>query len=244
VSTPTSISKDLDPHCREALLGHTGIEHVFGDLLAQFVELRGLEAQQRLAFLANLESEVRLRIMSGFSWDRSPYCFLHQRCCRVDEPTVLVGGTPCVDHSQAGARRRDNGLSIVIFLAFCLKIIAMEIPIAIHENVSEFPESCLHRMLGHKYHIVSIVIHTAFVSGCHVSRKRRYTLCFHKRKTRFLCDPLVLYRAITGQLALIRPSISELYLASRDELVAEACLPNSGRRGGMRNDSGQRTHRC
>jgi site-specific DNA-cytosine methylase len=144
---------------------------------------------------------------------------------------VLVGGTPCVDHSQAGARKRDDGVSIVIFLAFCLKILAMEIPIAIHENVSEFPESWLHSMLGSTYHIVSIVINTSFVAGCHISRKRRYTLCFHKRKTRFLCDPLALYGAIVNQLSLIRPSLAELYLASREELVAEACscLPTQSR---------------
>jgi hypothetical protein len=112
-------------------------------------------------------------------------------------------------------------LSIIIFIAFCLKILFFAVPIVIHENVSEFPEQWLHIMLGHMYHVVSIVVNTAEVAGCHISRKRRYSLCFHKQKTRLLCEPSVLFGAIMRQLSLIRPSIAELYLATRDELLAE-----------------------
>jgi site-specific DNA-cytosine methylase len=136
-------------------------------------------------------------------------------------PTVLIGGTPCVDHSQAGARRRDCGFAIIVFIAFCMKALAWDVPIIIHENVSEFPAEWVHSLLGHAYHIVSIVINTSDVAGCHISRKRRYTLCFHKRKTRFVCNPAELYAAIVAQLSRIQPSISELYNATREDLVAE-----------------------
>jgi hypothetical protein len=100
-------------------------------------------------------------------------------------------------------------------------MVFLDIPIIIHENVAEFPEQWVHIMLGQVYHVVSIVVNTQDVAGCHVSRKRRYTLCFHKQKTRLLCHPSALFGEISRHLSLIRPSTAELYLANRDDLLAE-----------------------
>jgi hypothetical protein len=97
--------EDVEEHCRRMLAGHGHVEHVFGDLLGQITELASMTPEERLLFLAGLPLQSRMQVMARFTWDARPFCFLHQRYCTAASPTIVVAGTPCVDHSQAGSRR-------------------------------------------------------------------------------------------------------------------------------------------
>jgi site-specific DNA-cytosine methylase len=77
--------------------------------------------EARLGFLAGLQMESRMQLMARFTWDARPFCFLHQRYCTPATPTIVVAGTPCVDHSQAGSRRTAL-FHVEVFNISCLSL--------------------------------------------------------------------------------------------------------------------------
>jgi hypothetical protein len=119
-------------------------------------------------------------------------------------------------------------------LSFCDFVIGLrmpgggrkQVPILLHESVSEFPEALLTEFLAGAYDCYSIVIATCAVGGCIVSRKRRYTICDHRRRTQVLVNPIEVYDKIANVLSNIQPSIPDVFLATPEQLADEVRSPS------------------
>ena len=84
------------------------------------------------------------------------YCFAHGRVCRLRRAHRHVAGTPCVDHSRFGPRKRSSGPTEVLFLLWVCIRRALQYFIVIHENVPQFGKSSLEEHLGDLYYIVRL----------------------------------------------------------------------------------------
>ena len=84
------------------------------------------------------------------------YCFVHDRVCRLRRAYRHVAGTPCVDHSRFGPRKRSSGPTEVLFLLWVSIRRALQDYIVIHENVPQFGKESLEEHLGDLYYIVRL----------------------------------------------------------------------------------------
>lgn len=154
-------------------------------------------------------------------------CCGHGLWCPVPWPDIDVTGTPCQDWSGLGLKARGWGPQMKVFLMWCAIILAKAVPIVVHENVPQFPVSLLEAYLGQAYHVFSFVGDCADMGFGHVSRKRRYTVMYHKLKTCIMCSPVDLYshvvRAMAGK-ASTGWSIADCFLADAAE-VCEEIMP-------------------
>jgi hypothetical protein len=102
--------------------------------------------------------------------------------------------------------------------------VSSQVPILIHENVGEFPESLITDFLSETYWCYSIIINTCAVGGCIVSRRRRCTICYHNGKTEVLAEPFEVYNEIAAVLSQIQPAIPDVFLATTEQLIQEVLM--------------------
>lgn len=127
----------------------------------------------------------------------SAFCVGHGWHCHIPASDVDVTGTPCQDFSGCGHGLADQGPQMAIFILWCHLMLSRQTAILVHENVPEFWESLLHAHLGHAYWIFSSVMDCADLGFHLISRKRRYTIMYHKAKCRPVCHPVKLYVFLT-----------------------------------------------
>ena len=81
-------------------------------------------------------------------------CCGHGLMCQVPRPDFDVTGTPCQDFSPAGQHRGPWGPQMAIFLAWVHIVLAIAIPVVLHENVPQFWVSLLEQFMGHAYFVI------------------------------------------------------------------------------------------
>lgn len=162
---------------------------------------------------------------------QASFCCGHGHYCIAPACDLDVTGTPCQDWAPNGNRLGREGPQWKVFLAWVTVILAQQLPIVVHENVPQFDVNILFELLGHMYFICPLVIDCESLGFRLISRKRRYTIMYHKAKTQVLLDPASLCSNLLSRLLPALPSmaqtISDCYLADLEELaqeVAELCF--------------------
>jgi len=84
------------------------------------------------------------------------WCVVHKRNCEVRPTDIAAGGSPCVDHSLIGKRAGTAGNTFICFLSWARWISGMDIGLAVHENVPQFPRQVVHDLLSSTHHIVEL----------------------------------------------------------------------------------------
>ena len=62
------------------------------------------------------EAHKSRRMMAAKVCERG-FCVKHMQACEYHLDDIVIGGSPCVDWSMAGKRRRTNGPSFQLWLA-------------------------------------------------------------------------------------------------------------------------------
>ena len=118
--------------------------------------------------------------------ERMP-CVKHNTSCEVKRAQLHVAGTECIAWSSQGQRQGLNDRRIVIFMAWAAQRRQIQEELVLHENVPQFPPSCLQQLLGY-LHIVreqlSVVLN-ARDFGNPYERSRRWTFLIHKGSMRY-----------------------------------------------------------
>ena len=170
-------------------------------------------------------------------------CLIHGRCCQMTSATFHVAGTPCVDYSNMGARRKANGPTNLAFLVWAGLRRLLRETFIIHENVPQFPVSILEQMLGDLY-IWHTAITTPAMHGWPVERRRRISIGILREKLQSVAipwkeTPAIFRRArecdsATGLFSLLpRPTKfklrwSGLQVATIFRSQRMVCLPTCG----------------
>ena len=109
--------------------------------------------------------------------DRMP-CAKHSKACEVKRAQLHVAGTECIAWSAQGQRQGVNDPRVVIFMAWIGQRRQIQEEIILHENVPQFPLSCMQQLLGDLYVVseeLSVVLN-ARDFGNPYERSRRWTL--------------------------------------------------------------------
>lgn len=199
--------QDRDARCQAALIQHAraagmATSHIFMDLL-------------ELASAVNLAG-------GGLVLGR---CCLHGQWCEVQPCHMDVTGTPCQDFAPTGKRLGVHGPQWPVFLAWVAVILSQCPSIVVHENVPQFPAGLLQHFLGHAYLVYTLLVDCEAVGFRLISRKRRYTILYHRLKVAVMFDPAAVYSQMIKQLSPILHAtawhISDCFLANTAELVTE-----------------------
>ena len=151
-------------------------------------------------------------------------CCGHGLMCQVPGSDFDVTGTPCQDFSLAGQHRGPSGPQMVIFLAWVQIVLAMAIPVVLHENVPQFWVSLLEHFWGHAYIMFSIVMDCGDVGFPLISRRRRYTIMYHRSRAQVTHDPSTVYASLCSAMAMSMCSawsLSDCWLADDNEVMLE-----------------------
>lgn len=148
-------SKDKDIRCINHLRAqlHSDSSHLFGDI---FDFIRGVDivASRAMQLHAQFNVWCQRAYVCG-----SAYCHRHKKVCHLVSPHIDVSGTPCTDFSSAGLRAGVEGPTLPIFMVWACVVLALGIPVVLHENVVLFPVGLLEGILGHVYHVYSFELH-------------------------------------------------------------------------------------
>ena len=151
--------------------------------------------------------------------------------CRVPCSDFDVTGTPCQDFSPAGQHRGPLGPQMIIFLAWVQIVLAMSVPVVLHENVPQFWVTLLDQFMSHAYIIVSLVMDCGDVGFPLISRRRRYTIMYHRSRVVVTHDPSIVYARLCSAMAASMCSawsLSDCWLADDNEVMMEIdCLCRS-----------------
>ncbi len=152
-------------------------------------------------------------------------CCLHGTWCIPPACDVDVTGTPCQDFAPNGNRLGIHGPQWPVFLAWASVILAQHVPLVVHENVPQFMVEALQALMQHQYWVYTFLVDCEDVGFRLISRKRRFTVLYHRAKTQVLHDPAVLYEQVRQVLAMSLActawQISDCFLASVEEVAAE-----------------------
>ena len=129
-------ASDINPLCRVTLAEHGGPEHIFGDLVAfwdaatcvRLTKAEKLLQQSAEAIPAELLSDVWVKaledaVQNGRLLEKG-WCYKHQRLCKLHTSrppkwlSLNCAGSTCIDFSNMGARRREQGGSMIPFVCW------------------------------------------------------------------------------------------------------------------------------
>ena len=195
--------------------------HVFLNLFSMLADL--VEVNDPMTRLGQLPFTSLVTFIMNCQLAPSAFCCGHGVMCHLDRPDVDVTGTPCQDFSPVGNHRGPFGRQWPVFLAYCRVMIGLEVPILIHENVPQFWLALLEHFFGLSYFIFSLVMDCAEVGFSMISRRRRYTIMYHKGHVRVMHNPALVYEHL--KLAMRSFSLSLLlcdcWLADMEEIMEE-----------------------
>ena len=196
--------KDADLGCRRVLLqramAQVHMPHVFMDLLEMIVP-------------------------GPLPLTRVARCCLHGILCQPEPCHVDVTGTPCQDFAPNGNRLGIHGPQWPVLLAWVNLMLALHVPVIVHENVPQFLVESLLALVQHQYHVFTFLVDCASLGFQLISRKRRFTIMYHKTRTCVLQSPVQLHAQVTAilssALSCTAWQISDCFLATTHELALE-----------------------
>jgi hypothetical protein len=110
-------------------------------------------------------------------------------------------------------------------------MLSEDVPVIVHENVPQFEVEALTMLMQHKYLIFTLIVDCAALGFRLISRKRRFTIMYHRTKTRLACSPVWLHtqlvQAMAWDIGRTACRICDCFLADVPEIaheIAEACL--------------------
>jgi site-specific DNA-cytosine methylase len=209
-STHTVIlTKDVDPRCvaflkqQQTMSGHFG--HIFGDLFGM--------------------------LSSATMLPRLAWCHAHSSMCEPATADCNVTGTPCQDFAPNGNRQGVSGPQWPTFMAWATLVMALDIAIVVHENVPQFNVQALISVFSSKYIIYSFIVDCSDVGFYLISRKRRFTIMYHKAKAVVNTSPVLLHSRIKQAFMPLQAHmaiyVSACFLASAEEIgqeIEDLCL--------------------
>ena len=198
--------QDNDPRCQDVLCRQAQSDfdfgrHVFVDLveIADIIDLIHRTAVPQGPVIAR--------------------CCCHGSWCELQHCDLDVTGTPCQDFAPNGNRQGRHGPQWRVFMAWVTMILGMALPIVLHENVPQFPPALLHEFLGHIYIIYTMVVDCEHIGFRVISRKRRYSILYHRHKVTVTANPVDVYWHLARTL---RPAIETTAFAIPDCFLADS----------------------
>lgn len=158
-STHTS-SCDSDKFCQKLLPQVSPGACVFADICG-FVRVRRK--------MGNTAAK-KVNAIRGGTLRKTAHCTAHGQQCPVRLGDVMIGGSPCIDFSTIGKRKRTEGTTLVPTLCWFKSTVGSKI--WIHENVNGF-EPSIPRMILPKSTIIKFETTTHDVGYGHQTRRRR-----------------------------------------------------------------------
>jgi hypothetical protein len=221
-----SDAEDSNPGCQRFLKVQTNPEgfgqaHVFLNL---FDLLQGTCHGQDSSIMELTPPSLVQFMMTCVALSTHAPCCGHGLMCQVPLPDFDVTGTPCQDFSPAGQHRGPLGPQMAIFLAWVQVVLAMSIPVVLHENVPQFWVCLLEQFMGHAYIVISIVMDCGDVGFPLISRRRRYTIMYNRSRVQVTHDPATVYASLCSAMAMSMCSawsLSDCWLADDNEVVME-----------------------
>ncbi len=110
------------------------------------------------------------------------------KLCQAEPSRYHMAGTPCVDFSLRGLGLGELGECFLCFLAWASARREQQEQVILQENVKEFPDSLLVRVLGDMYYVDSALLNPSEF-GFPVERVRKYVILRHKLKTVAFSSP-------------------------------------------------------
>lgn len=161
-------------------------------------------------------------------------CRTHGTWCHPPPCDLDVTGTPCQDFAPNGNRLGVLGPQWPVFLAWVAVILIQQVRVVVHENVPQFLVEALQALVEHQYWVFTFLVDCESLGFRLISRKRRFTVLYHKTRTCLSCSPVWLYEQVQQVLAqaLLHTAwqISDCFLASVEEValeIAQACCKQS-----------------
>ena len=196
--------------------------HVFLNIFSMLVELS--DVQDVRSQLAQLPFTSLVMFMMQCHVAPAAFCCGHGVMCCLERPDVDITGTPCQDFSPVGHHRGPFGQQWPVFLAYCRVMLGLAVPILIHENVPQFWLELLEHFFGHAFCIFSLVMDCSEVGFALISRRRRYTIMYHKAHVLVTRNPHVVYDQLKQVMQSLQLSLqlSDCWLADIEEIMSEA----------------------
>ena len=151
--------------------------------------------------------------------------------CQPAATDCNVTGTPCQDFAPNGHRQGVSGPQWPTFMAWAHLVMALDIAIVVHENVPQFDVQALISIFSSKYVIFSFLVDCSDVGFHLISRKRRFTVMYHKVKAIVHASPAWLHSRIKQAFlplqAHMASHVSACFMASMDEIlqdIEDLCL--------------------
>ncbi|CAK0907379.1 unnamed protein product, partial [Prorocentrum cordatum] len=148
-------------------------------------------------------------------------CTMHQSgCgCPMNDSTIHVAGTSCIDDSPIGAHGgAENGKATRAFAAWATQRRRQEAIVIIHENSHLFDPQILHKVLGDKYIILSKITCPTSL-GWPVRRRRRWSVLVHREFAISVTSRLA--PVISMFHRPIRSTWRVFMVAEKEELISE-----------------------
>ena len=159
------------------------------------------------------------------------WCCTHGRQCMPVASDVDVTGSPCQDFAPNGHRLGVHGPQWPVFEAWAAVMLSQNVPVIVHENVPQFDVDALAMIMQHKYLIFTVIVDCAALGFRLISRRRRFTIMYHRTKTRLVCSPVWLHAQLVQAMAvdMCRTAfrICDCFLADAAEIaneIVEVCL--------------------
>eukprot|EP00959_Pyramimonas_sp_CCMP1952_P364532 7633657-Pyramimonas_sp.AAC.2 len=172
---------ECDNACQEELLAHPSPPScLFSDITSFLTPLA-------LGAVSAGRASGDLTLTSSSFWSRSSsntdgysYCRVHKKRCKFSPGRLHACGSPCIDFSPLGLRRRADGKSAESFVSWATLMRRTKPTIMVHENSDHFNIEILESAFSDMYVISSTIICPSQF-GWPIRRKRRWTLLLHKR---------------------------------------------------------------
>ena len=119
----------------------------------------------------------------------SAWCLRHKRRCSLSTAKVHIAGTPCTDFSKQGKEMKLAGVTMLYLLAWIALRLALQEPVIVQENVTEFPTAILTEYLG-RYYFIDTCTEDSMSFGWPSRRNRRWIIMRHRAKTTNAISPL------------------------------------------------------
>ena len=198
------------------------------DLLDQIQEFRHVPVKRRSDWLSSLNFDQKQLLFNQVTASSCVPCAQPHHAgrgkCPLQRADMDVTGTPCIDFSPTGLKLREEGNTMIVFLAWVCSILFLLPLLVLHENVPLFPVALLERFLGHVYGIRTFVVAAEDHGFELTSRKRRYTILWLLSKVELQVEPCkvldTIHQAFANRL-VTRTEPLDCAMASTAELVEE-----------------------
>ena len=152
-------------------------------------------------------------------------CYGHGISCQPQACDLDVTGTPCQDFAPNGHRLGVHGPQWSVCLAWISLMLLHQVPVIVHENVPQFLVEAMALHMQHQYVIYTFLVDCASIGFRLISRKRRFTIMYHKTKTEVMCNPCWLYERLSETMLQALPmmafNVQDCFLADLQEICKD-----------------------